>query len=92
MPNAERLSGVLAPVVTPFRNDCSPDGARFVAHCQWLLAQGCRRLALFGTNSEANSLSVGGAHGTARGGVEAGLPGRDDARHRALRAAGHGAS
>ncbi len=54
----DRLSGVLAPVVTPFKRDLSPDAARYVGHCKWLLANGCRGLAVFGTNSEANSLSV----------------------------------
>src|SRR5437870_4217287 len=53
-----RLSGVLAPVLTPFRSDLSPDAARFVRHCRWLLSQGCAGLAVFGTTSEANSLSV----------------------------------
>jgi 4-hydroxy-tetrahydrodipicolinate synthase len=52
------LRGVLAPVVTPFREDLSPDPARFSRHCAWLLDQGCAGLAVFGTNSEANSLSV----------------------------------
>jgi 4-hydroxy-tetrahydrodipicolinate synthase len=53
-----RLSGVLAPVLTPFGSDLSPDAARFVRHCRWLLSQGCAGLAVFGTTSEANSLSV----------------------------------
>jgi 4-hydroxy-tetrahydrodipicolinate synthase len=52
-----RIAGVLAPVVTPFKPDFSPDGERFVRHCRWLLASGVG-LAPFGTNSEANSLSV----------------------------------
>src|SRR6266576_5992288 len=52
-----RISGVLAPVVTPFKNDLSPDSQRFIAHCKWLLSQNCG-LAVFGTNSEANSLSM----------------------------------
>ena len=43
-----RLSGVLAPVLTPFRSDLSPDAARFVRHCRWLLSQGCAGLAVFG--------------------------------------------
>ncbi len=51
------IRGVLAPVVTPFRADLSPDRQRFIAHCNWLLAQKCG-LAVFGTNSEANSLSI----------------------------------
>jgi 4-hydroxy-tetrahydrodipicolinate synthase len=58
MTNPNRLQGVLAPVVTPFKSDLSPDRERFVRHCKWLLANGCRGLAVFGTNSEANSLSV----------------------------------
>jgi 4-hydroxy-tetrahydrodipicolinate synthase len=53
-----RLSGVLAPVLTPFREDLSPDPVRFARHCRWLLSQGCAGLAVFGTTSEANSLSV----------------------------------
>lgn len=52
------LTGVLAPVITPFKPDLSPDIERYVRHCKWLLANGCSGLAVFGTNSEANSLSV----------------------------------
>ena len=54
---SERIRGVLAPVVTPFRADLAPDSRRFIAHCKWLLSQNCG-LAVFGTNSEANSLSI----------------------------------
>lgn len=57
MSSAPRIKGVLAPVVTPFNADLSPDAGRFVAQCQWMLTQGSG-LAVFGTNSEANSLSV----------------------------------
>jgi 4-hydroxy-tetrahydrodipicolinate synthase len=56
-PTTQRIRGVLAPVVTPFKADLSPDDERFVRHCQWLLSQNCG-LAVFGTNSEANSMSV----------------------------------
>ena len=52
-----RLGGVFAPVITPFTEDLRPDRERFVKHCQWLVSQGAG-LAVFGTNSEANSLSV----------------------------------
>src|SRR5947209_1360315 len=52
-----RVCGVLAPVVTPFRADLSPDQERFIAHCKWLLSQNCG-LAVFGTTSEANSLAM----------------------------------
>jgi 4-hydroxy-tetrahydrodipicolinate synthase len=57
MKQAQRIRGVLSPVVTPFNKDLSPDPRRFIAHCQWLLTQNCG-LAVFGTNSEANSLSI----------------------------------
>jgi 4-hydroxy-tetrahydrodipicolinate synthase len=54
----QRITGVLAPVITPFRKDLSPDADRFVRHCRWLMRSGCAGLAVFGTNSEANSMSV----------------------------------
>src|SRR5438876_1634281 len=54
----KHIEGVLAPVVTPFRKDYAPDEDRFVRHCRWLLKSGCAGLAIFGTNSEANSMSV----------------------------------
>jgi 4-hydroxy-tetrahydrodipicolinate synthase len=58
MAKAKRIEGVLSPVVTPFGKDYAPDAARFVRHCRWLLKSGCAGLAVFGTNSEANSMSV----------------------------------
>src|SRR5256886_2942254 len=57
LPLSDRIRGVLAPVVTPFRPDLSPDRERFIRHCKWLLAQNCG-LAVFGTNSEANSMNA----------------------------------
>ncbi len=70
----QRITGVLAPVVTPFRADYSPDAERFVRHCQWLLAHGCAGLAVFGTNSEANSMSVGEKVALLEALVAAGVP------------------
>lgn len=57
MSNTNRIKGVLSPVVTPFKADLSPDKERFVAHCKWLMSQNCG-FAVFGTNSEANSLAA----------------------------------
>jgi 4-hydroxy-tetrahydrodipicolinate synthase len=51
------MSGVLCPVITPFSEDLSPDPDRLIRQCRWLLSQNVG-LAVFGTNSEANSLSV----------------------------------
>src|ERR1700730_660645 len=53
----QRIRGVVAPVLTPFGGDLSPDRQRLIAHCKWLLSQNCG-LAVFGTTSEANSLSA----------------------------------
>jgi 4-hydroxy-tetrahydrodipicolinate synthase len=53
----KRITGVLSPVVTPFKADLSPDAEQFVRQCRWLLSQNVG-LAVFGTNSEANSLST----------------------------------
>jgi len=53
----DRITGVLSPVVTPFKADLSPDPERFIRQCRWLLSQDVG-LAVFGTNSEANSLST----------------------------------
>ena len=59
MTNTKSFTGVLSPVLTPFTQELSPDTERFVSHCRWLLEQGVNGLAVFGTTSEANSLSVG---------------------------------
>lgn len=52
-----RFSGVLAPVVTPFNRDLSPNAERLIEHCRWLLSKKAG-LAVFGTNSEATSMSI----------------------------------
>ncbi len=54
---SEPLSGVFAPVLTPFKQDLSIDKPAHLQFCKWLLANNAG-LAIFGTNSEANSLSV----------------------------------
>jgi len=53
----KRITGVLSPVVTPFKADLSPDAEQFIRQCRWLLSQNVG-LAVFGTNSEANSLGT----------------------------------
>jgi 4-hydroxy-tetrahydrodipicolinate synthase len=53
------FAGVLVPVLTPFTPSGEPDGGRFIAFCRWLLAEGADGLAIFGTTSEANSMSAG---------------------------------
>ena len=50
------LPAVLSPVLTPFTANGDVDHQRLLKHCQWLAANGVGH-ALFGTNSEANSMS-----------------------------------
>ena len=73
-----RITGVLAPAITPFRADThAPDRKRYIRHCKWLLSHGCSALAVFGTNSEANSMSVEEREELLYGLVEGGVdPGR----------------
>ena len=65
--------GVFAPVLTPMRSDLSPDPERFVAYCRRLLDDGCHGHVLFGTTSEANSLSADERVALLEGVVAAGL-------------------
>ncbi|KXU85845.1 dihydrodipicolinate synthase family protein [Caballeronia megalochromosomata] len=65
--------GALSPVLTPFNEDGSPSTARFIRHCRALLNDDVG-LAVFGTNSEANSLTVAEKRGLLDALLEAGLP------------------
>ncbi|MGI9477809.1 MAG: dihydrodipicolinate synthase family protein [Hyphomicrobiaceae bacterium] len=74
MPNtSQKIRGVLSPVVTPFDADLKPDAGRLAKHCKWLIANDVG-LAIFGTNSEANSLSTSEKLHLLESLVEAGLP------------------
>jgi 4-hydroxy-tetrahydrodipicolinate synthase len=55
---SQPFAGVLVPVLTPFTRAGDPDAGRFIAFCRWLLDQGAGGLAIFGTTSEANSMSA----------------------------------
>ena len=68
-----RLRGVLAPVLTPFDAKLAPDVGRLVAHCRWLIDNHAS-LALFGTNSEAASITVAERKSLTEALVEAGIP------------------
>ncbi|MBM9594178.1 dihydrodipicolinate synthase family protein [Roseitranquillus sediminis] len=67
------MSGVLTPVITPFDEELRPDEAKLVTHCRWMLENDVG-LALFGTNSEANSLSLAERKRLLEVVVGAGLP------------------
>jgi 4-hydroxy-tetrahydrodipicolinate synthase len=71
---SQPFSGVLVPVLTPFTPGGDPDSGRFVAFCRWLLDQGAGGLAIFGTTSEANSMSPGERMELLDRLIEAGVP------------------
>ena len=73
MAASKTMQGALAPVVTPFGADLSPDAERLIAMCRRLIGQDCG-LAVFGTNSEGNSLSLDEKLALLDRLVEAGLP------------------
>jgi 4-hydroxy-tetrahydrodipicolinate synthase len=52
------LAGLWTPAATPFRADGQVNTSRFAEHCKALLADGSTGLAILGTTSEANSLTV----------------------------------
>jgi 4-hydroxy-tetrahydrodipicolinate synthase len=52
------MRGIIAPLVTAFHQNREIDFERSIAHARWLLGHGCNGLAVFGTTSEANSLSL----------------------------------
>ena len=71
---SQPFHGVLVPVLTPFTPSGDPDLGRFVAFCRWLLEQGAGGLSVFGTTSEANSMSSPERMALLDGLIEAGIP------------------
>ena len=66
--------GVLVPALTPFGTDLAVDRPAFLGFCRWLLEEGANGLAVFGTTSEANSLSVAERRNLLEELVEKGIP------------------
>jgi 4-hydroxy-tetrahydrodipicolinate synthase len=58
--------------LTPFKDDGSPDAPKLLKQCQWLEANGVGQ-AIFGTNSEANSISAPQKMGVLTALIEGGL-------------------
>jgi 4-hydroxy-tetrahydrodipicolinate synthase len=67
------LTGVWPPVTTPFRDDGAVDNSRLAKHCRRLLDDGAHGLAVLGTTSEANSLTLAERHGVIEGLLKAGI-------------------
>jgi 4-hydroxy-tetrahydrodipicolinate synthase len=71
---SQPFQGVLVPVLTPFTASGEPDAGRYIAFCRWLLEEGAGGLAIFGTTSEANSMSAGERMTLLDRLIEAGIP------------------
>jgi 4-hydroxy-tetrahydrodipicolinate synthase len=71
---SQPFQGVLVPVLTPFTPSGEPDSGRFIAFCRWLLDQGAGGLSVFGTTSEANSMSGPERMALLDALIEAGIP------------------
>ena len=68
------FSGVLVPALTPFNADLSPDPVRYTRLLKFLLDEGANGLAVFGTTSEANSMSIAERNGLLDHVVANGIP------------------
>ena len=68
------LAGLWPPASTPFSADGDLDAKRLVAHCKTLLAEGATGLAILGTTSEANSLTLDERRRAIDACVEGGIP------------------
>lgn len=67
-------AGVNAAVMTAFNPDLSINYQKSVAHCHWLLDNGCHGLAILGTTGETNSLSLEERETLLEKAVESGIP------------------
>lgn len=72
--NKARLSGVIAAIATPVREDGAPDHARATKLARYLLDNGCDGLNVLGTTGEATSFSLDERKGVMSAYKAAGLP------------------
>ena len=72
--NPQDIKGVFAAALTLLDADFAPDTKASVAHCQWLLTNGCDGIGLLGTTGEAPSFSVAQRRGLLDAALESGIP------------------
>lgn len=75
----QHIKGVFAAALTLLDADFAPDTLACVAHCRWLLANGCDGIGLLGTTGEAPSFSVSQRLGLLDAALEGGI-----AKHRLM--------
>ncbi len=69
-----KLSGIIAPILTPFGSDGTVANDLWVSHAKWVLDQGAHYLSPFGTTGEALSLSPSERMAAVEALVNAGIP------------------
>jgi 4-hydroxy-tetrahydrodipicolinate synthase len=57
MHHRQRFAGVYVAPLTPTDAERKPDIGRWIAHCRWLLAQGCHGLMPLGSTGEGHSFT-----------------------------------
>lgn len=70
---ADKIRGVIAPILTPFNDDMSVATDLYIEHAKWLFAQGCAAIAPFGTTGEALSVSLDERIAAIRALIDAGI-------------------
>ena len=68
------ICGLWVAVATPLDPAGAVDRDALVKHCQWLLANNCDGLALFGTTGEGPSFSASERLAAAEAVLQAGIP------------------
>ena len=68
------ISGLWVAVATPLDPSGAVDHVALVKHCQWLLANNCDGLALFGTTGEGTSFAASEKLAAAEAVLQAGIP------------------
>jgi 4-hydroxy-tetrahydrodipicolinate synthase len=68
------FGGVNAAVLTPMKQDLSPDLDRLARRCAHLFAHGCNNIGVLGTTGEANSFGISERLAILEGLIERGVP------------------
>jgi len=70
---AEKIRGLIAPILTPFNDDLSVATDLYVEHAKRLFDQGCAGIAPFGTTGEALSVGIDERIAAIRGLIDGGI-------------------
>jgi 4-hydroxy-tetrahydrodipicolinate synthase len=69
----EKMTGVMAPILTPFNDDLSFAPDLYLRHAKWLLEEGIHFISPFGTTGEALSMTLAERLGAVDGLIDGGI-------------------